>query len=418
MKIRNVRLYTGEEEYRKGCLVTDGAFITYAGPEEAAPEGGEVVDGRGGILMPGLCNAHTHAAMVLFRGVGSDLALMDWLDKIVPLEEALTPEMVYDATSLACAEMLKNGVTAFADMYRHMDAAFQAALDCGIRANMNRGSSGPEGVDSHRAWARDWHGAGDGRIRVTMGLHAEYTSDENTVRYAVETARALGLGMHLHLSETAGEVEGCVRRRGARPVEYFDKMGLFDGPTLAAHCVHINDEERVLLAQKGVWMAHCPASNLKLGSGVFDLAAALDAGCRVCLGTDGASSNNALDMFREMYLMALLPKGLRRDPTRPAAKECLSIATRNGALAMGYEDVGLLKPGFRADWVLLGDEIGLMPGADTAADIVYAAGSGFVRMTAVNGRVLYREGEFPGMDIQRLKARCREHARALGVEKA
>jgi 5-methylthioadenosine/S-adenosylhomocysteine deaminase len=151
---------------------------------------------------------------------------------------------------------------------------------------------------------------------------------------------------------------------------------------------------------------------------VFDLAAALDTGCRVCLGTDGASSNNALDMFREMYLMALLPKGLRRDPTRPAAKECLSIASRNGALAMGYEDVGLLKPGFRADWVLLGDEIGLMPGADTAADIVYAAGSGFVRMTAVNGRVLYREGEFPGMDIQRLKARCREHARALGVEKA
>ena len=415
MKIRNVRLYTGEEEYKRGALVTEGAYVKYAGPEEGAPEDPETVDGQGGILMSGLANSHTHAAMVLFRGVGSDLGLMDWLGRLMPAEDALTPEMVHDGTLLACGEMLKNGVTAFADMYRHMDAAFEAALESGIRANMNRGSSGRDGVDSHREWAKRWHGAGDGRIRVTMGLHAEYTSDEDTVRYAVETARELGLGMHLHLSETEGEVAGCVERHGVRPVEYFDRMGLFDGPVIAAHCVHINDEERALLARKGVWMAHCPASNLKLGSGVFDLVGALDAGCRVCLGTDGASSNNGLDMYREMYLTALLPKGMRKDPTRPRAGECVNIATRHGCLAMGYEDVGLLRPGYRADWVLLKDDVGLMPGHDAAADIVYAAQGGMVRMTAVNGRVLYRDGVWADIDMERVKARCREHARTLGV---
>ena len=418
MKIRNVRLHTGEEIFEKGCLVTDGSRIVYAGNEDDAPECEQVLDGQGGILMPGLANSHTHAAMVLMRGVGSDLALMDWLGQVMPIEDGLNPEIVYDATQLAIAEMLATGTTAYADMYSHMQAAFQAAYDCGMRANLNRGSSGKDGVDSHREWAKKWHGAGDGRIRVTMGLHAEYTSDPETAQYAVDTARELGLGMHVHLSESRGEVAGCVERRGVRPVEYFAKMGMFDGSTIAAHCVHLNEEERALLAEKGVWMAHCPASNLKLGSGIFDLVSALDAGAHVCLGTDGASSNNALDMFREMYLMALLPKGVRMDPTRPTAQECIRIAARNGCLAMGFEDVGLLKPGFRADWTLLKNDIGLLPGADTAADIVYAARGGFVRATAVNGQVLYQDGEYTTLDVERLRARCLEHARKLGVWKS
>ncbi len=418
IRIENVRLCTGKEYYPEGCVLTDGAFIRYAGETGNCPNdfGARRVDGRGGLLMPGFYNAHCHAAMTLERGVGSDLNLMDWLHRIFPIEDRLNAEHVYNGTRLAIMEMIRRGTVAFADMYFFMDEVARAAVEAGIRTNICRGCTDRAGVDSTRALYRDHEGAADGLVHVYVGLHSEYLTTPDTAARAAETAEALSTGVHVHVSETRAEVDGCIERHGVTPVAYFDRIGLFNRPAIAAHLVHVTDADIEILARRGVYMAHNPASNLKLASGVAPVSRMLASGVRVALGTDGPSSNNVLDMMGDMRLASLVQKGVFGDPKLLPAAQALTMATETGARALGYADCGRIEAGLRADMILVdGAAENMLPGADPVADAVYAAQALNVRLTMVNGRILYEDGRFTTLDEAEVRQKAMESARALGV---
>lgn len=402
---KNIRLYTGKESFEHGAVLTDGDTVVYAGDEKALPEaaGAEVIDGRGGICMPGLSDAHSHAPMVMLRGEGADLPLAGWLACVQKLEDNFTPETIYTGTMLAIMEMLRGGITSFADMYFECPDMIRAVLDSGIRANISRGSTSVEGVKSHRGLYGDFDGA-DGRVRVYVGLHAEYTSDETVARAAVETARELGVGIHVHLSESAPEVAGCFERHGVTPPEYFERIGLFDVPVIAAHCVHLSDHDVEILASHGVTAAHCPASNMYLASGVSPVAKLRANGVRAALGTDGAASNNTLDMFREMRLAALVAKVTTGSASALPARDVIEMATVNGARAMGFERSGLIEKGAAADLILLDGDALHLNAADIATAIVYSASAADVRLTMAGGRILYRDGEYAAIDAAKVIA--------------
>ncbi len=400
-------------------LTVENKRITAIGRAMPAVCDAEVVDGKGNLLIPAFYNAHCHAAMTLFRGYGEDLPLQRWLDeRILPAEELLTYPSVYTASKLACAEMLRNGVVSFSDMYMFEDAVADAVLECGIKANLSRNivSFDPnEDVRSGHRFAeqlelmKKYHGADDGRILVDFSLHAEYTNVPEACRSVAEYAKEAGLRMQLHLSETEKEHGDCIARHGKTPTEFFRDLGVFDVPTVAAHCVWVSDGDISILAEKGVSAAHNPVSNLKLGSGVMPLRKMLDAGVNVCLGTDGVASNNRLDMLREMQTAAILHKGVSRDPAITAAAQMLPLATRNGALAQGRTDCGTVSVGSRADLVLINrNSIHNMPVFDDHAMLCYSADRSDVLMTMADGRILYRNGEYTSIDEERLRFEARE----------
>jgi 5-methylthioadenosine/S-adenosylhomocysteine deaminase len=418
IKIENDRLYTGKDYFVNGCVLTDGASIRYAGDAAFCPNAptARTIDGENGLLMPGFYNAHCHAAMTLERGVGSDLNLMDWLNQIFPIEDRLNAEHVFNGTRLAILEMLRRGCVAFADMYFFMDEVARAAVAMGIRANICRGCTNRDGVDSTQELYRAHEGAGGGLVKVYVGLHSEYLTTPEVAAYALETAKALNTGIHVHIAETKFETDGCVERHGITPVQYFDRLGLFERPTIAAHLVHVTDEDIEILAKRGVFMAHNPASNMKLASGIAPVARMLASGVRVALGTDGPSSNNVLDMLGDMRLASLLQKGAFGDPKLLPAREALTMATRTGAEALGFSDCGLIEEGMRADMILLdGEAENMLPGPDPLADAVYAAQGMNVTLTMVNGRILYEDGKFTTFDEAEVKRKALESARALKV---
>lgn len=409
--ITNARLWTGAQAIERACVQVCGAVIAYAGPQDDAPafDADKVIDARGGIVMPGLVNAHTHLPMTLVRGVGTDLPLMDWLHSIWPLEDMLTPDMMRLGTQLSALEALRTGTTCFADAYMQSDAIAEAVDDAGMRLNICRmmtGDVGPGKLEEQRALYARWHGAGDGRIRVYMGLHAEYTTEERFVRTVAQQAGELGTGMHVHVSETRSEVEECRARRGGRsPVRYLADAGAFDVPALAAHCVWVNDDDMDIMAAKGVSPVHNPVSNLKLASGIAPVERMRLKGLNVALGTDGAASNNTMDMFEELKLTAILQKGAANIATAMPATAALAIASENGARALGFEGVGLIKPGYRADIVMLDSRTPAHTASrDIPGALVYATCGADVRMTMVDGRVLYMDGAYTTLDAERIRA--------------
>lgn len=389
--------------------------------DTVAPDttGAEVVDCKGNLLIPAFYNAHCHAAMTLFRGYGEDLPLSRWLEeRIFPAEERLTDRSVYVATKLAIAEMIKNGVASFSDMYMFEEAVARAVLETGIKANLSRSlvSFDPD-ADIRRdsrfaeveSLARNYHMAGDGRIITEMSLHAEYTNTEKTCRIIADYAKEMGYGMQIHLSETEKEHLECIGRHGKTPTEFFRDTGVLDVPTTAAHCVWVSDSDIAILAERGVSVAHNPVSNLKLGSGVMPLRKMLDAGVNVALGTDGVASNNRLDVLREMQTAAILHKGVSRDPAITRASEMLALATKNGALAQGRRDCGEIRVGNRADLVLIDrNSIHNMPSYDDYAMLAYSADRSDVLLTMVDGRILYRNGEYTLIDEEQLRFEARE----------
>ena len=378
-----------------------------------------MVDCGGNLLIPAFYNAHCHAAMTLFRGYGEDLPLDRWLnEKIFPAEERLTYSSVYAASKLAIAEMLKRGIASFSDMYMFVDATAEAVLETGIKANLSRSlvSFDPD-IDMtkdarlHEAitLANNYHGAGDGRLKIDFSLHAEYTNVPRACEYVGKYAKDHGYLMQIHLSETEKEHNECIKRHGKTPTRFFYDLGVFDTPTVAAHCVWLTDEDIAMLAEKGVTAVHNPVSNLKLGSGVMPLRKLLDAGVNVALGTDGVASNNRLDVLREMQTAAILHKGISRDPAITVASQMLPLATRNGALSQGRKDCGILEVGNRADLILLDrNALHNMPSYDDHAMLAYSADSSDVTMTMVDGRILYRNGEYTSIDEERLRYEYRE----------
>ena len=412
MLFKNISILDENMNVRNGMNVgIEGNQIAYIREKMPDDPGkyGEVIDGKGKLLMPGFYNAHAHSPMALMRGYGENLALQDWLTtRIFPFEDKLTSSAVYWGTMLCMAESLRYGIVSTSDMYYFVDDMARAVEESGCKNNISRSIVNPMGeefesmasVAEMKAAVRDLNGAADGRIIIEASLHAEYTNDEKTARALAEYAAAENLGMHVHVSETQSEHEECKGRHDGRtPVRFLADCGLFDTRSLAAHCVWIEAEDRAILKEKGVTVVTNPISNLKLASGICDSAAILRDGVKLAIGTDSVASNNNLDFLSEIKTLALLGKVKAMDPTVITPQQALYAATRGGAVAQGRMDCGLMKEGFRADLILLDiSETNLAPVHDMANSLVYSADAGNIRMTMVDGKILYKDGEYVTID--------------------
>jgi len=384
-------------------------------PDRELPEGARVLDGRGLAAVPGLLNAHTHTAMVMLRGLADDMPLMPWLtEKIWPFEARISEEDVYWAARLGCIEMIRTGTTFFSDMYWHFHGTARAARDSGMRAlicgvmidmgDERRAAEQREAVleqlDASRGYGP--------RIGFALGPHAIYTVSEGSLRWVAETARRLDVPVHTHVAETAQEVADCVALRGVRPVTYLDRLGMLDTRLLAAHCVHLDDAEVALFAERGVRVLHNPVSNLKLASGgPMRYRALRDAGVRVLVGTDGAASNNSLDLYEDLKFAALMAKHATGDPTAMTARQALDMATVEAARAFRLA-AGVVEPGALADIALVDLAHPLLfPGHDLEADLVYSAHGRAVVATICDGRVLMEDGRVSDEDEVRAEVRAR-----------
>jgi 5-methylthioadenosine/S-adenosylhomocysteine deaminase len=303
-------------------------------------------------------------------------------------------------------------------MYFFQEATAEAVLEAGIKANIARSIVSFDPNITKEADTRfaesvklveQYHGAGDGRLKVDMSLHAEYSNVDACCRYVAEYAKEQGLRMQLHLSETQAEHEACIERHGMTPAAYFASLGVLDVPTTAAHCVYVTDEDIAIMKEKGVYAVHNPVSNLKLGSGVMRLRDMLDAGLTVTLGTDGVASNNRLSVLRELQTAAILHKGVHRDPENIRAAELPALATRNGALSQGREDCGMIAVGARADLILIDlNAINNIPCYDLATTLAYSASTSNVLLTMCDGRILWENGEYTSIDIECLRFEARQ----------
>ncbi len=384
----------------------------------------KVIDGSGKIVMPGLVNAHTHSAMTVLRNFANDLSLEEWLfNNVFPAEAKLMPEDVYWGAMLGITEMIKSGTTAFADMYFYMEEVVKAVLESGIRANLSQSTykvNGEKLIDETSKCIelyKNWNNRADGRIKVYIEVHSVYLLDEEKLRISADIARELNTGIHIHILETLNEIEESVRKYGMNSIEICCETGIFNVPIIAAHCVHLSENDMNILKQRGVSVAHNPASNLKLGSGIAKVPELMERGIDVCLGTDGAASNNNLNMFEELHLAALIHKGVHRNPLVVNAKDILRMATTNGAKALGFADeTGMIKEGMKADIIMIDiDKPHLCPVNDPISAIVYSAQGSDVDTVIVDGRILMEKGELKTIDEEKVKYMVREIAkRVLG----
>ncbi|MDT8976135.1 amidohydrolase [Paenibacillus sp. chi10] len=405
---------TAKQSSFHGFMVVENDRIVHIGselPEQYAAADAEIIDGKGLFFIPGLVNTHGHAAMSLLRGYGDDLALQTWLqEKMWPMEGKFTANDVYWGTALSVIEMLKGGTTTFVDMYDYMDEVAKVCEQSGIRASLMRGAIGlcPEDVQREKLneaiqFAKDWNGKADGRIRTIMAPHAPYTCPPAFIESFVQAAHDLDLPLHTHMSETKAEVEQNVKDYGMRPVAHLEKLGFFSRPSFVAHAVHLTDEEIETLAKYQVAVSHNPGSNLKLASGVARVPEMLRAGVVVSLGTDGAASNNNLDMFEEIRLTALIHKGVSGDPTAVPAAEALRMGTIYGAQTIRLDDIGALEVGMKADFVAVDiDQPHFLPHTDLVSHMVYSASAKDVKHVWVDGKQVVKNGECLTMDEERI----------------
>lgn len=406
----------------KGYIVIEGNTIHTVGTGNA-PDGNydQILDGTNRLALPGFINAHTHAAMTLLRGYADDMPLMDWLEqKIWPLEAKLTAEDVYWGTMLAIVEMIKSGTTCFADMYFFMEEVARAVEKSGIRAVLARGmvGVGPENelalTESRKLFA-SWNGSGNGRVNIILGPHAPYTCPPDYLHRVMDLAGELGIGLHIHLAETAGEAADSEKIYGLSPVAQMEALGLFNHPVLAAHCVHVTDQDIKLLAKYKAGVVHNPESNMKLASGIAPVPQMLKAGIPVALGTDGASSNNNLDMLQEMRTCALLHKVNTMDPTILPAYQALEMATTNGAKALRLDNqIGQLDKGKKADIILCRlDQAHMLPRYDLIANLVYSGQAADVDTVIIDGNIIMQDRIIRTFDEQEVLARAKQAAARL-----
>ncbi|MGE5371020.1 MAG: amidohydrolase [Solirubrobacterales bacterium] len=406
-----------------GYLVVDGQRIQTiaAGEAPGADRFDQVIEAKGMVAMPGLINAHTHCGMTLLRSYADDLPLMEWLEtKIWPFESRLTEEDYYWGTMLGIVEMIKSGTTTFNDMYFCLDQIVRAVDESGIRASLARGMVGvsPDAENAFpdsRRLKDQCHGAGDGRIRIVLGPHAPYTCSPDYLKRVIALSEELDLPVHIHLAETLIEIEGVVAQHGKRPIELMESIGLFNRPVMAAHCVHLTDQEIEILARHGVGVIHNPESNMKLASGVARVPDMLKAGIPVAIGTDGAASNNNLDMLQELRSCAYLHKVNTMNPLAVPAYQALEMATVNGAKVLGLNEVGTLEQGKKADIILFDmEKPHLYPKHDVYAHIAYAALASDVDTVLVDGKVLMRERKLTTIDERRVLREAQRCAERLG----
>jgi 5-methylthioadenosine/S-adenosylhomocysteine deaminase len=397
---------------KNGAVAVKGRDILEVGTSEEIFKkyaATKVIKGEGKVVFPGLINTHTHAAMVYFRGIADDLPLNDWLkNHIWPAENRwLSPEFISDAVELACLEMLKGGITTYNDMYFYEDAAGKAIKRIGMRAVLGTGildfptasaKTTDEYLENARRFINNWKG--DELITPCIAPHALYTCSPETLKKSKAMAEKFSIPLHIHLSETEWEVGEVMVRYKKRPVEYLESLGFLDETVLAAHCIWVEDNEIELLAKRKVGISHCMESNLKLASGFAPVVTMLLEGIKVTFGTDGAASNNDLNIMSEMSTTAKVHKALSNDPTVLDAKTVLLMATRWGAEVLGLGDkIGSIEKGKIADIVAINlRKPHLTPMYDVYSHIVYAAMASDVETVMVNGKVVVNDGKLRSAD--------------------
>jgi 5-methylthioadenosine/S-adenosylhomocysteine deaminase len=401
---------------RVGLRCAADGTIAALGPQVVAAPGEETIDAAGAILVPPLVNGHTHAAMTLFRGSGGDLPLMPWLEeRIWPVEARMSPEDVYWGTRLACLEMVRSGTTRFWDMYWHPEAVARAVADAGLRATIgaplfDRGRDAAALRDAARESLAMLEGL-EGPISASLAPHSIYMVSEESLAFVAELSAERGAPVQIHLAETAPEVEDCIAAHGRRPAAYLDDLGLLTERTLLAHGVWLDADELALVAARGATVVSNPAANMKLAVGkVFDYPAARAAGVRVGLGTDGAGSNDSLDLLADLKLFALAQRHAAADATAITAGEAWGIATGAAAPLLGATPLAIGAP---ADFLLLDPAAPELAIGELTADLVYAADRTAVDTVVVAGRMLMRGGGQPERD--EVVARARERATRLGL---
>jgi len=408
------------------AVAIDDGVIIAIGPAaeiQASYQAKQTLDGQNRIVMPGLVNGHSHAAMTLLRGVADDLGLMDWLTNyIFPAEvEFVDAEFVRIGTELACWEMIRGGTTTFVDMYYYPDVIANVVDSCGMRALISatvidqRSPDAESAVDSIQKggeFIKRWQGK-NSRITPIFGPHANYTLNAEQLRATREAALEFGVPISIHMSESPFEVQYSKDTFGMTSIEFFESIGFFDGPTIAAHVVWPTDAEIPILAERKVGVIHNPTSNMKIASGISPVADMLKAGVRVGLGTDGAASNNDLDMWEEMRLAAFLQKVEQMNPEVMSASTVLNMATSGGATAIGLSDsIGSLEIGKRADLIQVAfDDVHHVPTYDVISHLVYVNDEQDVASVIVDGKVLMLEREILTIDTDRVA----EEARALAA---
>jgi 5-methylthioadenosine/S-adenosylhomocysteine deaminase len=416
--IKNIDIITMNDSdmvIKNGYIGIKGDKISLAAdslPDNITSE--KVIDGKGKLAMPGLVNAHGHSAMTLMRNYADDIPLEAWLfDNIFPIEAKLSDKDVYWGTMLGITEMVKSGIIAFADMYMFMDEVARAVTQTGVKANickspiqffedgeLKRLDKSQGAIDYYN----QYHNTADGRIKVFIEIHSTYMFNERTLTNAAALAKQLDTGIHIHLLETATEVESSSRDYGMTSVEICKKTGVLDVPVLAAHCVHMTDNDLAIMKEMGCSIAHNPTSNLKLGSGIARVPRMLEMGINVCLGTDGAASNNNLNMFEEMNLAALIHKGAAMNPQLMKAESVLKMGTCNGAKALGFNDSGVIKEGMKGDIILIDtDKPHFYPQNNPVSAMVYSAQASDVDTVIINGKIIMQNRDLLNIDEERIK---------------
>jgi len=419
--LKNAEVVGENGEVTVADIAVDGSIIVEVGHISADWQADRIIDCTNLLAVPGFVNTHTHAAMTLFRSYADDMQLMDWLqNKIWPAEGNLSGDDVYWGTLLSITEMIKSGTTTFSDMYFYMPQVAQAVAKSGIRAVLARGMTGisPNGQQAlveSEDFFREYHKAADGRITVMLGPHAPYTCPPDYLKQVVSVAGRLGAQIHIHLAETIGEVEECKKQYGKSPIALMKELGILDCGVLAAHCVHVSADDIRIMKEANVRVAHNPGSNMKLASGIAPVPEMLAAGLCVGLGTDGAASNNNLDMLEEIRLAAMLHKVKTLDPLVIPAKTAVQMATSYGAEALGLGTVtGTIAPGFKADITLFNMHAPhWYPRHDRLSLLAYSANSGDVHTVIVDGKILLDNKRLTTIDEEQIMYEA--HKRGLSL---
>ena len=414
-----------EDVIQETSIYIEGDKIAAIGD---APEGfteDKVIDGKDKLVIPGLINCHTHSYMSFMRNVADDLSFMDWLfGTIDPIEQQMTDEDTYWGANLAIIEMMKSGTTCFNDMQMNIHQTTRAVKESGMRAVICRGLVGSGNDEAGQMRLRQAYEERDAardcdRLTFRLGPHAPYTCDDAFLRIVADEAKKENMGIHVHLSESVSEIEQIQEKYGCTPIALAEKCGIFDVPAIAAHCVQVTEEDMDILVRKNVSVVTNPASNMKLGNGFAPIGRMLEKGINVCLGTDGAASNNCLNMFHELSLLTLIHKGTGKTPQCVSAKEGFRIATINGARALGLEkEIGSIEVGKKADLAILDlNTPSLTPRNNLIAGLSYSANGSEVDTVIINGQITMENRRILTMNEQLVYRKIQQIIERMGLDK-